>query len=71
MLSDMPEEETFDALSDFYKVMADPTRCKLIFALRDREMGIATRPNAMWKRSTTAALTTIIIDRFMLIRLDK
>lgn len=47
VLSDMPEEETFDALSDFYKVMADPTRCKLIFALRDREMCVCDLANLL------------------------
>ena len=45
--SNMPEEGTFSALSDFYKVMADPTRCKLIFALCDQEMCVCDLANLL------------------------
>ena len=37
-LSQMPGEEVFSKLADFYKIMGDPTRCKLIFALQQSEM---------------------------------
>lgn len=45
--SNMPGEETFTALSDFYKMMADPTRCKLIFALHNREMCVCDLANLL------------------------
>ena len=34
----MPEENAFLQLADFYKIMGDATRCKLIFALLQQEM---------------------------------
>ena len=37
-LANMPLESDFVALSDFYKMLADPTRCKILFALLKSEM---------------------------------
>lgn len=37
VLSQLPEEDVFDKLANFYKIMGDGTRCKLIFALQSRE----------------------------------
>lgn len=34
----MIEEELFDRLIDFYKVIADSTRCKILFVLEKHEM---------------------------------
>ena len=38
VLTEMPGAEVFSALADFYKMVADPTRCKLIYALDKQEM---------------------------------
>lgn len=45
--ADMPEETTFTALADFYKTMADPTRCKLIYALGKQEMCVCDLANLL------------------------
>lgn len=45
--SQMPDEETFSRLSDFYKIMGDPTRCKLIFALLQNEMCVCDLANVL------------------------
>ena len=34
----MPEEDFFTRLSNFYKIMGDPTRCKIIYALQQSEL---------------------------------
>ena len=34
----MPEESLFSALESFYKMFADSTRCKILFALKQQEM---------------------------------
>lgn len=43
----MPEEETFRRLSAFYKILSDPTRCKLIFALQQHEMCVCDLSNVL------------------------
>ena len=37
-LKKMPEEELFDKLIDFYKLIGDSTRCKILFVLEKHEM---------------------------------
>lgn len=43
----MPEEAVLAAVSDFYKIMGDPTRCKLIFALLQKEMCVCDLANLL------------------------
>lgn len=38
VLKDMPAETVFAELADFYKIIGDNTRCKLIWALQGRQM---------------------------------
>ncbi len=38
VLSQMPEEDFFERLSAFYKILGDPTRCKIIYALQQSEL---------------------------------
>lgn len=47
VLSDMPEETIFAAQADFYKMLADPTRCKLIYALGKHEMCVCDLANLL------------------------
>ena len=46
-LADMPEERTFTALADFYKMLSDATRCKLIYALSKQEMCVCDLANLL------------------------
>lgn len=46
-LTGMPDEETFAELADFYKIIGDPTRCKLIYALRKNEMCVCDLANVL------------------------
>ena len=46
-LSQMPEENIFDTLSFFYKMIADATRCKIIFALKQNEMCVCDLANVL------------------------
>ena len=38
VLKDMPEEAVFSQLANFYKIIGDGTRCKLLWALQGRQM---------------------------------
>lgn len=46
-LSKMPEEKTLNNLADFFKIMGDPTRCKLLFALLQNEMCVCDLANVL------------------------
>ena len=43
----MPGEEIFTAQADFYKMLADVTRCKLIYALSKQEMCVCDLANLL------------------------
>ena len=43
----MPTEAQMQRLAEFYKVMGDPTRCKLIFALQQQEMCVCDLANLL------------------------
>lgn len=46
-LSKMPNTETLHNLADFFKLMGDPTRCKLLFALLQNEMCVCDLANVL------------------------
>ncbi len=46
-LSEMPSENIFTQLSEFYKIMGDNTRCKIIFALQKNEMCVCDIANVL------------------------
>lgn len=46
-LEKMPKEAVFERLADFYKILGDPTRCKLIFALQQEEMCVCDLANVL------------------------
>ena len=46
-LSTMPSEETINSLSEFYKIMGDGTRCRIICALQSGEMCVCDLCNVL------------------------
>ena len=43
----MPDSTVFDRLSDFYKILGDSTRCKIIFALSKNELCVCDLANVL------------------------
>lgn len=43
----MPDNTVFDRLSDFYKILGDGTRCKIIFALAQNELCVCDLANVL------------------------
>jgi ArsR family transcriptional regulator len=43
----MPRESEIKSISDFYKIMGDPTRCRIICALRENEMCVCDLCNVL------------------------
>lgn len=46
-LSQMPENNIMNALAEFFKIMGDQTRCKLLFALMQNEMCVCDLANVL------------------------
>ena len=46
-LAQMPGEERIGKLAAFYKIMGDPTRCKIICALLQRELCVCDLANVL------------------------
>lgn len=43
----MPKDETFYRLAEFYKLIGDPTRCKILFAIDEHEMCVCDLANTL------------------------
>lgn len=46
-LSKMPNKEIFNNLANFYKLIGDPTRCKILFAIDQHEMCVCDLANTL------------------------
>lgn len=60
-LDQMPSSETLESLARFYKLLGDPTRCKICFALDQHEMCVCDLANvlSMSKSSVSHQLGTL------------
>lgn len=47
VLKNMPNEQTFNRLADLYKLIGDTTRCKILFALDQKEMCVCDLANVL------------------------
>ena len=47
ILDKMPDEEYFSRMAEFYKILGDATRCKLIFSLLNQEMCVCDLANVL------------------------
>ena len=46
-LNMMPKDEIFYKLADFYKLIGDTTRCKILFAISNHEMCVCDIANVL------------------------
>lgn len=60
-LNMMPKDEIFYKLADFYKLIGDTTRCKILFAISNHEMCVCDIANvlSMSKSSVSHQLGTL------------
>ena len=60
-LEKMPKDEIFFKLADFFKLLGDTTRCKILFALDQHEMCVCDLANvlSMSKSSVSHQLGTL------------
>ncbi len=61
VLEKMPSENIFNHLADFYKLIGDTTRCRILFALDQDEMCVCDLANVlgMSKSSVSHQLSTL------------
>ncbi len=45
--SAMPNDQSFTSLADFYKIIGDKTRCKILFALKQNPMCVCDLANVL------------------------
>ena len=60
-LKKMPNQDLFDKLAEFFKIIGDPTRTKILFALDQNEMCVCDIANVlgMTKSSISHQLATL------------
>ena len=60
-IKNMPEEDTFNKLAEFFKILGDTTRVKILFALDHNEMCVCDIANVleMTKSSISHQLGTL------------
>ena len=60
-LNKMPQPELFDKIAEFFKIIGDPTRTKILFALDQNEMCVCDIANVlgMKKSSISHQLATL------------
>ena len=46
-LKKMPNQDLFDKLAEFFKIIGDPTRTKILFALDQNEMCVCDIANVL------------------------
>ncbi len=61
VLDKMPNEDTFNHLADLFKLIGDTTRCRILFALDQKEMCVCDLSNVlnMTKSSVSHQLATL------------
>lgn len=61
VLNKMPEKNTFNKLAELFKLIGDQTRCKILFALDQKEMCVCDLANVlnMTKSSISHQLATL------------
>ena len=61
VLKKMPDEYTFNRLADLFKLIGDTTRCRILFALDQKEMCVCDLANVlnMTKSSISHQLATL------------
>ena len=61
VLNKIPDENTFNRLADLFKLIGDTTRCKILFALDQKEMCVCDLANVlnMTKSSVSHQLSNL------------
>lgn len=70
-LTKMPDEDVFDKLIDFYKVIGDSTRSKILFAIDQHEMCVCDIANVLGMTKSAISHQLKILKDFHLVKSKK
>lgn len=67
----MPEEYTFNRLADLYKLIGDTTRCRILFALDQREMCVCDLANVLNRTKSSVSHQLAVLRRSGIVKCRK
>ncbi len=71
VLQNVPKENTFNRLADLYKLIGDTTRCRILFALDEREMCVCDLANVLNMTKSAISHQLAVLRRSRVVRCRK
>ena len=71
VLKSMPGEDTFNRLADLFKLIGDTTRCRILFALDQREMCVCDLANVLDMTKSSISHQLAVLRRSGIVRCRK
>lgn len=71
VLSNLPNEQTFYKLADLYKLIGDTTRCRILFALDQREMCVCDLANVLNMTKSSISHQLAVLRRSGIVKCRK
>ena len=70
-LSKMPDENTFDKLAEFFKILGDTTRTRILFALDQNEMCVCDIANVLGMTKSSISHQLSLLRRSGIVKCRK
>ncbi len=71
VLQKMPKENTFNHLADLFKLIGDTTRCRILFALDQKEMCVCDLANVLNMTKSSVSHQLAVLRRSGVVRCRK
>lgn len=71
VLAKMPKENTFNRLADLFKLIGDTTRCRILFALEEKEMCVCDLANVLNMTKSSISHQLAVLRRSGIVRCRK
>lgn len=71
VLSNLPSEQIFYKLADLYKLIGDTTRCRILFALDQREMCVCDLANVLNMTKSSISHQLAVLRRSGIVKCRK
>ena len=71
VLSQMPDEDTFNRLAEFFKILGDTTRTRILFALDQNEMCVCDIANVLGMTKSSISHQLSLLRRSGIVKCRK
>lgn len=71
VIKKMPKEDTFYRLADLFKLIGDTTRCRILFALDQKEMCVCDLANVLDMTKSSVSHQLAVLRRSGIVRCRK